>query len=178
MPDSGFLGEQAQAETKAPETPAKIVEENGEDEVALAERETILEAQKAEEDFLDPPSTTPTSSSATQTFPIPSETAPSKDDITQEVEKILEDGLKEYFQQMPHEAKEKFRAKGFEISTQIATMVRHFQVRAAQVLRLIREWLLTIPGVNKFFLEQEAKIKTDRIRAFAIEREKTPTSHA
>jgi hypothetical protein len=31
-------------------------------------------------------------------------------------------------------------------------------------LKLIREWLLIIPGVNKYFLEQEAKIKTDKIQ--------------
>jgi len=28
---------------------------------------------------------------------------------------------------------------------------------------LIKKWLLLIPGVNKYFLEQEAKIKADEI---------------
>ena len=32
-----------------------------------------------------------------------------------------------------------------------------------KILKLIRSWLKLIPGVNKFFLEQEAKIKTDKI---------------
>ena len=42
-------------------------------------------------------------------------------------------------------------------------MVRGFRVKVKRVLELIYEWLKTIPGVNKFFLEQEAKIKTDEI---------------
>jgi hypothetical protein len=42
-------------------------------------------------------------------------------------------------------------------------MVRGLKIHAKKVVELIRDWLLTIPGVNKFFLEQEAKIKTDRV---------------
>ena len=42
-------------------------------------------------------------------------------------------------------------------------MVRAYKVKVRDVVHLIREWLLVIPGVNAFFLEQEAKIKTDRI---------------
>ena len=30
-------------------------------------------------------------------------------------------------------------------------------------MSLIREWLKVIPGINKFFLEQTVKIKTDKI---------------
>jgi hypothetical protein len=38
-----------------------------------------------------------------------------------------------------------------------------FKVKA--IVDLIKKWLAIIPGVNKFFLEQEAKIKTDQIIA-------------
>jgi hypothetical protein len=167
MPDAGFLGEQSQATAvKAPEAPAVEVPE-GEDEVALAERQALQEMKEGEDYFLEKEAEdTPTTQATTASARADASTAPvasSKDEVTLEVETILEDGLRDYFQEMPTEAKERFRTKGAEVSTQISDMVRRFQVHAEKVLRLIKEWLLTIPGINKFFLEQEAKIKTDRI---------------
>lgn len=88
-----------------------------------------------------------------------------KDDVMKEVEKILEDGLGNYFHTLPADAQKRFEKKGEEVAVQVAVMVRGFKVEVKRVLRLIRDWLLTVPGVNKFFLEQEAKIKTDRILA-------------
>ena len=32
-----------------------------------------------------------------------------------------------------------------------------------KIIDVIKKWLSIIPGINKFFLEQEAKIKTDKI---------------
>ncbi len=86
-----------------------------------------------------------------------------KDEDVIEVEKILEDGLAPMFVQLPESAKEKFKEKGEITSHEIAGMVKKLQVDIKRVLHLIRDWLLTIPKVNKFFLEQDAKIKTDRI---------------
>jgi len=37
----------------------------------------------------------------------------------------------------------------------------------AAIMELVLEWLRMIPKVNKYFLEQEAKIKTDRIVKYA-----------
>lgn len=86
-----------------------------------------------------------------------------QDEVMLEVEKILEDGLGAYYRDWPEEAQVQFRQKGKEVSGEIANMVRTLSVQARRVLKLIHDWLLTIPSVNKFFLEQEAKIKTDRI---------------
>jgi hypothetical protein len=38
-----------------------------------------------------------------------------------------------------------------------------FKATARVVLDLIRQWLMLIPRVNRYFLEQESKIKTDRM---------------
>jgi hypothetical protein len=46
---------------------------------------------------------------------------------------------------------------------EISKMVRSLQLNVKRALQLIRDWLLTVPKVNKFFLEQEAKIKVDKI---------------
>ena len=56
-----------------------------------------------------------------------------------------------------------FKKKGEEASIEISKMVRNLQLNVKRALQLIRDWLLTVPKVNKFFLEQEAKIKVDKI---------------
>lgn len=89
-----------------------------------------------------------------------------QDPVTLHVEQILEKDLGELYASLPDNAKPIFKQKGEEVSTQISTMVQTFRVEAARVVRLIRDWLLTIPNVNKHFLEQEAKIKTDAILEF------------
>ena len=38
---------------------------------------------------------------------------------------------------------------------------------SAAVMELVYEWLRMIPKINKYFLEQEAKIKTDKIVKYA-----------
>lgn len=86
-----------------------------------------------------------------------------KDQVYEEVASIVQDGIEQMTATMEPTAKERFLKKGQEITFIIASMVRGFHVKAKEVLRLLKEWILTIPGVNKFFLEQEVKIKTDRI---------------
>lgn len=88
---------------------------------------------------------------------------PTKDDVAIEVEKILEDGIGSFYASLPDAAKPLFKQKGEEIALEIADMVRTLHVRVKRLVSLISDWLKTIPGVNKFFLEQEAKIKADRI---------------
>jgi hypothetical protein len=86
-----------------------------------------------------------------------------KDHVTVTVEKILEEGLGELYAALPDSAKPKFREKGEHAAIEIAAMVRSLKFKVRKALELIRDWLLTIPSVNKFFLEQEAKIKVDKL---------------
>lgn len=86
-----------------------------------------------------------------------------KDEVVVAVEKILEEGLGEYYGEMPDAAKQRFHAKGEQVAFEIAKMIRDVTFQVKRVLHLIKDWLHTIPGVNKFFLEQESKIKTDRL---------------
>lgn len=85
------------------------------------------------------------------------------DKVAEDVQKILTSGLEEALAPMPEEAKQRFLQKGKEIGAIIADMVRQYKVEVKRVFTLLKEWLTTIPGVNRFFLEQEAKIKTDSI---------------
>ncbi|HLD21440.1 MAG TPA: hypothetical protein VJB65_00905 [Patescibacteria group bacterium] len=79
-----------------------------------------------------------------------------------EIEKVLSEGLAGLYQSMTPEEQEQFRLKGEEAAGAIELLMHTFKATARKVLSLIREWLATIPRVNKFFLEQESKLKTDK----------------
>jgi len=96
---------------------------------------------------------------------------PPKSGTLIKVEKILEEDLEEFYFSMPPEERKIFKEKGEEAASRIEKMVKTGKTVARKILKLIREWLKLIPGVNRFFLEQEAKIKTDKIVVLA-EREK------
>ena len=96
--------------------------------------------------------------------------APAKDAYHQRVERVLEDGLEEIYLKLPKERRQAFRDEGERVSSQLRTMLDSARIRAKDVLKLIAGWLAMIPGVSRWFLEQEAKIKTDRIVQLAEER--------
>ena len=91
--------------------------------------------------------------------------------MLKEVEDILADDLLDFYAGLPPAVQSRFKAKGEEVASKIQAMIRAAKVAAKDVLDLIISWLKIIPGINKFFLEQEAKIKTDKIIALA-ERDK------
>ncbi len=81
----------------------------------------------------------------------------------QEIEEVLSEGLSELYQTMTPQEQEQFRKKGELAATSIEQMVTSFKATAKKVIEVIRGWLSTIPRVNKYFLEQESKLKTDEI---------------
>ncbi len=95
---------------------------------------------------------------------------PQKDPELMRVERTLEDGLGDIYVSMPKAARQRFKQKGEAVAVTLRNMIAGAKVSAKKVLALIREWLKMIPGVNRYFLEQEAKIKTDRILELAAKR--------
>ena len=93
-----------------------------------------------------------------------------KNETVIEVEHVLEEGMGPFFESLPPDARPVFKQKGEQVATELARMVTSLHVNVRRALKLVSDWLKTIPGVNRFFLEQEAKIKTDRIVALAEER--------
>jgi hypothetical protein len=81
------------------------------------------------------------------------------------IERVLEEDLSEVFWEMPPEAQTAFKKKGEETARAIEHLLREVRVQVVKILKLIKQWLALIPHVNRFFLEQEAKIKTDKIIA-------------
>lgn len=94
---------------------------------------------------------------------VPPAPAVKKDPTTMAVEKILEEDLGDLYVKLDPQSREKVRAEGDVLVNKLRIMVDSLRVQARKVLHLIRDWLKMIPGINKYFLEQEAKIKTDQI---------------
>ena len=81
----------------------------------------------------------------------------------QKIEKIMEDGLADIFLNLEPNKQNEFKIKGEQTANDINTLLGQAKVKANKIIELIKKWLLLIPGVNRFFIEQEAKIKTDKI---------------
>ena len=96
-----------------------------------------------------------------------------KDEVTKAVEDILSDDLTDLFLRLPPEKKLAFKTAGEDAASKIKVMMDSGKVKAKKILELIRDWLRIVPGVNKFFLEQEAKIKTDKLMEYYQEKSQT-----
>lgn len=81
----------------------------------------------------------------------------------QEIDNILAEGLHDVFLKMKPLEQKEFKRVGEETTKKIALLLDKGQFKLSKIINLIKKWLQLIPGVNKFFLEQEAKIKADKI---------------
>jgi hypothetical protein len=97
--------------------------------------------------------------------PRPAVPIPAKDSVMVKIEKIMEEGLNDSYQRLSPVAKQEFKLKGEQAASQIRELLKSARIKVKKILRLILDWLRILPGVNHFFLEQEAKIKTDKIIA-------------
>jgi len=96
-----------------------------------------------------------------------------KDRLHREIESVLEEDLEEIYKALPSDKQKQFHDEGEKTAASIrALLVHHTKKHARKILNLIKRWLRLIPGVNRFFLEQEAKIKTDKIVLVAEEEER------
>jgi hypothetical protein len=158
--------EQPVLETVAPETPPAAEQPSGAAPESAPQLSKESMAERVAERASEAPQerAVPQQPAGDQAAPAAASRPPvMKDQVTREVEQILSNGLEPFYASLPPEGKAVFRQKGEQISQEITTMVRSLSVQVKRVLELIYHWLKVIPGVNKFFLEQEAKIKTDQI---------------
>jgi len=80
-----------------------------------------------------------------------------------QIESILANGLADLYIKMPTDKQQEFKLAGEQTAHKINSLLDQAKVKVKEIIDLIRKWLLIIPGVNKFFLEQEAKIKADEV---------------
>lgn len=88
---------------------------------------------------------------------------PSKDPRTLEIEGILSSGLDQAYLTMPVGQRQKFRQVGEETAQSIRQLLDSGKGSWQKIQKLIMRWLRLIPGVNRYFLEKEAKLKADRL---------------
>lgn len=95
--------------------------------------------------------------------PAPVVVPQAKNPVLERIEDILEEDLEQIYFQMPPQKQAEFNKVGEETATQINQLLQGVRIQARKILDLIIRWLKIIPGINKYFLEQEAKIKTDEL---------------
>jgi hypothetical protein len=83
--------------------------------------------------------------------------------LSQDIEAILAEDMEELYKNLPKNLQSDFKKKGEKTAQEIKDIISQAKVVVFKVVKLIKEWLLMIPGVNKFFLEQASKIKTQKI---------------
>lgn len=84
-------------------------------------------------------------------------------ELVREVEHVLSEGLDGTYQQLDPATQARFKIVGEETATKISVLLSDVKDQTKKILQLIMAWLRIIPGVNQFFLEQEAKIKADKL---------------
>ncbi len=81
----------------------------------------------------------------------------------QAIENILADGMDQVFLKMTPREQAEFKLEGERAATKINQLLDKAKVGVGKVINVILRWLGLIPNANKFYLEQEAKIKADKI---------------
>lgn len=144
-------------ESQKKEAPVKISNiEDSEKDIEKIQK-TIEDTLKTEE--VKTASTQSTQKKKSKT----SQQAQLKSDDLIAIEKILAEDLEDVYKALPDNLKNDFKITGEETARKIEELVAKVKVNTKKIVKLIVNWLKIIPGVNKFFLEQEAKIKTDAI---------------
>lgn len=80
-----------------------------------------------------------------------------------EIDAFLSEGLGETFLAMPPAKQKIFKAEGEATAKKINVLLDATKVNVGKIITLIKNWLKLISGINRFFLDQEAKIKADKI---------------
>lgn len=96
-----------------------------------------------------------------------------KSETLEKIEYIMEEDLAHVYKEMPPDIQREFREKGEETAMQIESMMYKVKIHSKKIFKLLFGWLKIIPGVNRFFLKQEAKLKTDEIMHLKEEIEKS-----
>lgn len=83
--------------------------------------------------------------------------------LMKKIDGILSEGLEDVFLKMDPIKQKIFKEEGEKTVLKITEVISHTKFKVKKVIELIKNWLKIIPGINRYFLEQEAKIKADKI---------------
>ncbi|MFA5126476.1 MAG: hypothetical protein WC465_00550 [Patescibacteria group bacterium] len=83
--------------------------------------------------------------------------------VLEKVENILARDMDKVFLSMDLATQAKFKAKGEETAVAITNLLQKTKVQVRKIINLIVDWLRLVPSINKYYLEQEAKLKAEEI---------------
>lgn len=175
MPTPTPTFEQKNPEEFVPPSPSFVPEQPADaqwsEQQYTPETVTPTEIPGNEEDFLNEEI-----SQLEQTVKTPAKKKPTtvsvvRDDLTVKIEHIMEDGLVDAFREMTPVQKQEFKIVGEKTALQIRDIIKGGKIKIKKIFQLLVNWLKIIPGVNRFFIEQEAKIKADKISALTSYRD-------
>lgn len=95
-----------------------------------------------------------------------------KSETRKEIEDILAKDLEEVYLSLPAAMRARFRSEGEKTAIKVELLFHKAKLAILDIIKIIREWLLIVPGVNRFFVEQEAKIKADKLIHLHDEKQK------
>lgn len=130
------------------------------------ERSRESELQKLEQEILEAEPQELQKEQPSGASPVqPSHQGTAKDPLTSEIEDIMSEDLAPMYARLSPEQKIIFKQEGERAAVKIRMLLENVKVKAKSIIEILRRWMRLIPGVNKFFLEQEAKIKADKMLA-------------
>lgn len=103
----------------------------------------------------------------------PAKTRSEKSETLRKIEHVLESDLQDVYKQLPPDLQQAFRKRGEDTAVQVEVLLQKVKVQTKKIFQLLFAWLKIIPGVNKYFLEQEAKLKTDELLRLKEDLDKT-----
>ncbi len=83
--------------------------------------------------------------------------------MRRDIERVLEEDLDDIYRSLSEKQRQQFRIEGEQTAAKIEALLKNVKVKLIEIINLITGWLKLLPGVNSFFLEQEAKIKAEKI---------------
>jgi len=86
-----------------------------------------------------------------------------RNEVTVQIENIMEEGLDEAFMALPVIKQQQFKMKGEETAFKIQAEMKKKNIQMKKIFRYLLDWLSFLPGINKLYLRQEAKIKADQV---------------
>lgn len=87
------------------------------------------------------------------------------DQLVKGVEAAMADGLEGAYEAMDPATQLRFKQTGEATATAISKILQQSKIQVKKIVTLLLRWLRIIPGVNPYYLEQQAKIKADAIVA-------------
>lgn len=90
-----------------------------------------------------------------------------KNPTTVAIEQVLEADLSAIYFRLEPAVQQRLKQRGEQTAREIETILDDTKQRVERkmknIFKLIIDWLRLLPGVNLFFIRQEAKIKTEKI---------------